>query len=85
VPQQCVLAGVSRATVYVQHKPKLVDESDLLLSRLIDEAYRQYAKEQSEADRHRYEFAETEAKAKKAGLWSEKDPVPPWEWRHLPK
>ena len=83
MPQQCVLAGVSRATVYVQHKPKLVDESDLLLSRLIDEAYRQYAKEQSEADRHRYEFAETEAK--KAGLWSEKDPVPPLEWRHPPK
>ena len=39
VVQQCVLAGVSRATVYAQQKPKLVDESDLLLGRLIDEAY----------------------------------------------
>ena len=31
--------GVSRATVYAQQKPKPVDESDLLLGRLIDEEY----------------------------------------------
>ncbi len=37
--QQCVLAGVSRATHYAHLKPKPVDESDLLLSRLIDEEY----------------------------------------------
>lgn len=37
--QQCVLAGVSRATVYAQQKPKPVDGSDLLFSRLIDEEY----------------------------------------------
>jgi len=39
VTQQCVLAGVSRATVYAQQKPKPVDGSDLLFSRLIDEEY----------------------------------------------
>jgi putative transposase len=39
VVQQCVLAGVSRATVYAHQKPKPVDESDLLLSRLIDCEY----------------------------------------------
>ncbi len=39
VVQQCVLAGVCRATVYAQLKPRLVDESDLLLSCLIDEEY----------------------------------------------
>ena len=39
VVQQCILAGVSRATVYAQQKPKPVDESDLLHSRLIDEEY----------------------------------------------
>lgn len=39
VVQQCVLAGVSRATVYAQPKPKPVDELDLLHSRLIDEEY----------------------------------------------
>jgi len=40
VVQQCVLAGVSRATVYAQQKPKPVDELDLLHSRLIDESTR---------------------------------------------
>ena len=40
--RQCVLAGVSRATVYAQQKPRLVDESDLLFSRLIDEEYTQH-------------------------------------------
>ena len=39
VVQQCVLAGVSRATIYAQQKPKSVDKSDLLLSHLIDEEY----------------------------------------------
>lgn len=39
VAQQCVLATVSRATVYAHQKPKPVDEMDLLHSRLIDEEY----------------------------------------------
>ncbi len=30
VGQQCVLAGVSRATIFAQQKPEVVDESDLL-------------------------------------------------------
>ena len=39
VVRQCVLAGVSRATVYAQQTASPLDESDLLLSRLIDEEY----------------------------------------------
>ena len=39
VVQQYVLAGVCRATLYAQHKPPVVDASDLLHSRLIDEEY----------------------------------------------
>jgi putative transposase len=39
VVQQCVLAGVSRATYYAHKLPKPADESDLLYSRLIDEEY----------------------------------------------
>ena len=37
--RQCVLAGVSRATVYAQQKPRQIDESNLLLKQLIDEEY----------------------------------------------
>jgi putative transposase len=39
VARQCVLAGVSRATIYAKQKSKVVDASDLLFSRLIDEEY----------------------------------------------
>ena len=37
--RQCVLAGVSRATIYAQQTPRPVADGDLLLSRLIDEEY----------------------------------------------
>jgi len=37
--RQCKLAGVSRAVIYARQKPRLIDESDLLISRLIDEEY----------------------------------------------
>jgi putative transposase len=39
VVQQCALAGVSRATIYAHQKPRWIDDSDLLLIRLIDEEY----------------------------------------------
>jgi len=37
--QQCILASVCRATIYTQRKPLWVDETDLLLCRLIDEEF----------------------------------------------
>lgn len=43
--------------------------------------YRQYAKEQSAAQRSSYEAAEVAAKAGRVGLWRDAAPVPPWEWR----
>jgi endonuclease YncB( thermonuclease family) len=38
--------------------------------------YRKYAKEQSAEDAQRYEFAEQEARAKRAGLWADGQPIP---------
>lgn len=43
--------------------------------------YRAYAREQSAEERGQYEFAETEAKAKRVGLWRDEEPVAPWDWR----
>lgn len=43
--------------------------------------YRQYANEQSPKDREDYEVAEFQAKSKRLGLWSDKNPIPPWDWR----
>jgi len=39
IQRQCLLAGVSRATVYARQKPVPVNENDLLFARLIDEEY----------------------------------------------
>lgn len=44
--------------------------------------YRKYQKEQTAQQRATYEAAEASAKAGRVGLWSEVDPVPPWDWRH---
>lgn len=44
--------------------------------------YREYQNELSEPDRKAYADAEAEAKAAKRGLWSESNPVAPWEFRH---
>jgi len=43
--------------------------------------YRKYANEQSPEDQGRYELAEQEANVKKVGLWQDKNPQPPWEFR----
>ena len=43
--------------------------------------YRRYADEQTPEARGQYEFAEYEAKAKGVGLWSDSDPVAPWDFK----
>lgn len=44
--------------------------------------YKRYANEQSPRQRLDYDEAETTARARRIGLWSGTDPLPPWEWRH---
>ena len=43
--------------------------------------YRRHAGEQSRADRILYEEVERSARKRKAGLWKDKDPTPPWDYR----
>lgn len=47
--------------------------------------YQRYAAEQSVSDRRLYELAEDEARRGRLGLWSEAEPVAPWDWRKLRK
>lgn len=42
---------------------------------------RRSANDQAEPDRENYEIAEFNAKMRRFGLWNDKKPVPPWEWR----
>lgn len=44
--------------------------------------YRKYAKDQSAQDRATYAAVEQAAQEARRGLWQDRDPVPPWEWRH---
>lgn len=44
--------------------------------------YTAYAKEQSESEQQSYRAAQTSAQVAQRGLWQERDPMPPWEWRH---
>jgi endonuclease YncB( thermonuclease family) len=61
--------------------PKTLDAGLAQLTVGLSWWFRKYANEQSAEDRGRYEHAEFEAKIRRVGLWSEKAPIPPWEWR----
>ena len=43
--------------------------------------FKRYERDQSPEDRHRYADAETEARARKVGLWRDPAAAPPWDWR----
>lgn len=47
--------------------------------------FRKYADEQSTEDQRVYERAEGDARAAQVGLWSEPEPVAPWDWRKKKK
>jgi len=65
--------------------PKTLDTGLALLTVGMAWWYKAYAHEQSPQERGQYEFAEFEAKSKRAGLWADANPVPPWEWRRTEK
>jgi endonuclease YncB( thermonuclease family) len=44
--------------------------------------YKAYAKEQTLKDREAYGRAEEGAKADRLGLWTDPNPLPPWDYRH---
>ena len=47
------------------------------------DSYRAYSREQTPEARGQYEFAEQEAAAKRAGLWADKEPIAPRDWRKM--
>lgn len=47
--------------------------------------YKKYQIEQSQEDRVLYAHAEEQARTDKRGLWLDKDPITPWDFRKLQK
>ena len=47
--------------------------------------YKQYESEQTKEDREIYAQAELSARANAIGLWKDKQPTPPWEYRRQQK
>ena len=45
--------------------------------------YKQYQNEQRLDDRLAYNAAEESARAGGVGLWADRNPVPPWDWRKV--
>jgi endonuclease YncB( thermonuclease family) len=43
--------------------------------------YTRYARDQAAAERVAYAAMEREARERRAGLWHETEPVPPWDFR----
>jgi len=61
--------------------PKTLDAGLAQLTMGLAWHFKRYAHEQGAEERERYSFAEVEARARRAGLWRDPEPVAPWEWR----
>jgi len=47
--------------------------------------YKQYKSDQAKEERETYAQAELEARTKNVGIWKDKNPTPPWEFRKQAK
>jgi endonuclease YncB( thermonuclease family) len=64
----------------------LVDGQDMNLEQIRRGCgwhYKRYQNEQILDDRLAYNAAEESARASRVGLWADRNPVPPWEWRKV--
>ena len=84
----------------VQLLPHTIDRYGRLVARVIVEGqdaglellkaglcwvYEKHVGEASDEIQASYRDAQASARSEKAGLWSDPDPVPPWEWRKSEK
>lgn len=76
-----IVANVWVSPQDCQRCPMTLDAGLALVTSGLAWHYKTYQNEQSLDDRERYAFTENEARSKRAGLWSDADPIPPWNWR----
>jgi endonuclease YncB( thermonuclease family) len=76
---------VAEPTCRDSNCPRVLDACQAQITAGMAWWYRQYAREQESGDAQRYEQAEQEARTRRTGLWTEPEPIPPWEWRKAHK
>lgn len=77
-----VLVAPPNGPCSVDSCPKTLDTSLSQVVAGLAWHYKKYAHEQSRGDQVRYASAEAEAKEIGIGLWQDRKPTTPWEWRH---
>jgi len=86
VQGQQVIVETSKKDKYGRHVGQvLLKGQDVNLEQLragLAWYYREYERELTPELRQSYAKAESEAKDARMGLWSDAQPVPPWQWRH---
>ena len=75
------VCGVWVAPATAPDGPKTLDAGLAMVTQGLAWWYRAYASEQSHEARGQYEYAEQDARAKRAGLWREAQVTAPWDWR----
>ncbi|WP_270175182.1 thermonuclease family protein [Diaphorobacter sp. ED-3] len=71
------------APTSVPDGPQTLDAGLAMVAQGMAWWYRAYSRDQTPEARGQYEFAEQEARAKRVGLWADREAVAPWEWRKL--
>lgn len=85
VANQAVIVETNKQDRYGRYVGKvLIDGQDVNVEQIrrgLAWFYRQYEQELSDSDRQRYDHTETVAKESRRGLWADKRPVAPWDFR----
>lgn len=85
VANRTVIVETNKKDLYGRHIGKvLVNGQDVNVEQIrrgLAWFYRQYERELSDSDRQSYDRAEGEARDFQRGLWADKQPVPPWDFR----
>ena len=86
VQGQQVIVETAKKDKYGRHVGHvLINGQDVNLEQLragLAWYYREYERELTPDLQKNYALAEAEAKDARMGLWSDAQPVPPWQWRH---
>ena len=68
------------ATIYKEEGSKLINVNEWMVVRGHAWVYRQYYNHLPKVSRDELDKLERLARDRRAGLWKDENPIPPWEW-----